>query len=685
MYLQHFGLEHSPFTRHPNPDVFFAQAGRKNILKDLRHDLQKGNATMVLTAPKDSGKTFFCRLIRHRLDGSSRKVVCLENPVGSFDDLLRKICLELGMSSPVDTEQGMPTVLHALLRSQKEKGRRVLLLIDESEKMFLATLERLFHLLHKLNEEYGVQAILAGQPALNSSIDQLSGYCEDVRIASAYELEAFSAKEAGAYLAYRLEATGDGRGSGGPIFSEGAVQKICRLGQGLPGVLDGIAEVALENAAAAGANSVLPVHVALPDDSVASSLAINDEEPGGRRKWLLFLLFLCLLAFFFFGRISFFLNQKGTPQEAVQESVSVEPENAEILLALPDEDDGSGNFSEESSDPPNDAEKPAFFSLPVPQRPDFKKNEKIVRAPGMPGIPGTSEVSTPFTATEKGGIERNKVVEQVEQQYEKAGKDIVLGGIAEPVEGNYVKIISQLSVQATSSGEVGTETLATAKKLPVIKPTLIIELTPGMKKTRPPSAEEPVPEFEKERKETGTEPPKQKILVPVASARVVTPSAVSALPAVSVPPASQTPLLPSLAPPVRRTVAVKMPKIGITPVVPLARSDKADQLFTRYLGAGNRWTKKVYGNKFTVQLLVLSSDDAATNIKDMIVRDEYQEHRRKLYILGRDTIPPTFFVCYGVYSSMDQARNARNTMPLFLRKHHPYALSISDVLAKARD
>ncbi|MCI5120692.1 MAG: hypothetical protein D3908_05785 [Candidatus Electrothrix sp. AUS4] len=118
---------------------------------------------------------------------------------------------------------------------------------------------------------------------------------------------------------------------------------------------------------------------------------------------------------------------------------------------------------------------------------------------------------------------------------------------------------------------------------------------------------------------------------------------------------------------------------------PALGSAPADRLFARYLGAGNRWNKKDYGNKFTVQLLVLSTDDAEENVKKMIVRDEYQEHKTKLYILRRNTLPPTLFVCYGVYSSMDAARTARNAMPLFLRKHHPYALSIGDVLAKARD
>ncbi|WLE96422.1 MAG: AAA family ATPase [Candidatus Electrothrix communis] len=708
MYLQHFGLEHSPFSRQPNPDVFFAQAGRKNILKDLRQDLLQGNAAMLLTGPKASGKTVFCRLIRHRLDGSSRKVVYLENPVGSFDGLLKQVCLKLGMTVSMGTEQDMVLNLHALLRSQKEKGRKVLLLIDESEKMFLATLERLFRLLNELNEQYGAQAMLVGQPALNSSFEQLSGYCEGVRIASSYKLEAFSLEETGAYLVYRLKTAGDRRGTSDPVFSEEAVQEVFRLGQGIPGIMDGIAEAALENAATVGASSVLPVHVAPLNDPVAVSVAMDEEEPGGRRKWLLLLLLLAVIALFFLERPSFFLNRKEVSQEAVQESISIDPENTEIQLALPEEDQGAPLpfapeetitevISSPSSTEQNEEVKPSLLSLPIPQRLKFKKKEDVIVASVTQEEKSDTEsisslddkelpleVSTSIATAEEDkpqAPQEMKTPEVVEygEQFEKTDKEVVAEVVAEAVEEGSGETMSVLS-----PGEVGTETLATAKKLPVIKPTWIIELTPGMKKKRPLAAEEhaaekPALESEQERKEATIAPPKPKTLVSVASARGVAASAVSG------PQRTQAQIQTFVAPPVQGTEAIQVPKIEIRPVAPLSRSAKADQLFARYLGAGNRWTKEAYGDKFTVQLVVLSSDDAADDIKNMIFREEYQEHKGKFYILRRDTLPPTLFVCYGVYSSMDEARNARNTMPLFLRKHHPYALSISDVLAKARD
>ncbi|MCI5148084.1 MAG: hypothetical protein D3916_01520 [Candidatus Electrothrix sp. MAN1_4] len=63
MYLQHFDLEYPPFTSQPTPDIFFTQAGQKNILKALQHDLQQGETVLLLTGSKGTGKTIFCRLI----------------------------------------------------------------------------------------------------------------------------------------------------------------------------------------------------------------------------------------------------------------------------------------------------------------------------------------------------------------------------------------------------------------------------------------------------------------------------------------------------------------------------------------------------------------------------------------------------------------------------------------------
>ena len=112
---------------------------------------------------------------------------------------------------------------------------------------------------------------------------------------------------------------------------------------------------------------------------------------------------------------------------------------------------------------------------------------------------------------------------------------------------------------------------------------------------------------------------------------------------------------------------------------------KGEQLYQERLRASAKWLAGAYHNNYTVQLMMLASEQAAHNIKIRLVQDNFFAIKDNLYILSKKTSPPTLFVFYGTYDSMEQARQARNNMPLFLRKHHPYALSISDAMKKTED
>jgi len=114
-------------------------------------------------------------------------------------------------------------------------------------------------------------------------------------------------------------------------------------------------------------------------------------------------------------------------------------------------------------------------------------------------------------------------------------------------------------------------------------------------------------------------------------------------------------------------------------------SEKGDQLFQERLRASAEWLAGAYRGQYTIQLMMLSSSHAQENVSKLLVRKDYFAVIDKFHILRKKTNPPTLFVFYGTYPSMDAARQVRNNMPLFLRKHHPYALSIADALTKTED
>lgn len=110
-----------------------------------------------------------------------------------------------------------------------------------------------------------------------------------------------------------------------------------------------------------------------------------------------------------------------------------------------------------------------------------------------------------------------------------------------------------------------------------------------------------------------------------------------------------------------------------------------EKLYRERLGASSSWLAGAIRGGYTIQLMVLVSDQAQASITSTLVQDDYYQLRDQLYILRKKTNPPTLFVFYGIFDSMDAARESRNNMPVALRKHHPYPLSMSDALKKTEN
>ncbi|NNK93497.1 MAG: hypothetical protein HKP41_04010, partial [Desulfobacterales bacterium] len=106
-----------------------------------------------------------------------------------------------------------------------------------------------------------------------------------------------------------------------------------------------------------------------------------------------------------------------------------------------------------------------------------------------------------------------------------------------------------------------------------------------------------------------------------------------------------------------------------------------EQIYKKRLAAGARWLVGG-GGKYTVQLMVLTSDEAEENLKNMLKEKNYLVASDQFFILRRVGTIPTVMVFYGEYPTLAAARNARNNLPVFLRKHHPYAISVKGAVAK---
>lgn len=501
MYLEHFQLHTSPFREEIDPRVFFPEAGRDEICRGLQRDLEEGRLFVKLIGSEGAGKTLLCKVLFETLP-DALEVVYIDNPRGSFDDVLRVVCLDLGLQA-VDEQVNLVAELKKLLRLKKEQGRRVVLVLDGAENIFLATLERLLRLLCELQEPVNFTLLLVGRPALDVNLEQLTVYCTGVDIHAGYRLEPMSSEETGRYLIFRLLAAGLDKDKQRELFAGEAVDKIYARAGGNPRLTNILAEEALQRSCSEKSFMVLLDHV----DSKADQAGINRKKSD----------------------LSGFLQQK---KRLLWLCAGAAVLLVVLFLLLPGKKQGEKVTTPEA----------------------VSSSTEEIPAIGSPG-PEQKRAQTPKP---------------------------------EPVEAS-----TPAADLGASAGNTDTATASDGNRS-------VAEITAEGHKKKPP-------------KRDGAE------------------------------------------------------------------------LFQERLRASAGWLAGSYRGQYTIQLMMLSSDQAVANVQKLFVQDEYSSIMDKLYILRKKTNPPTLFVFYGTFASMEDARQARNRMPIFLRKHHPYALSIADALTKTED
>ncbi len=467
MYLEHFHLTQAPFAEEPDPEVFFPGARREEICQSLILDILAGKQLLKLVGREGSGKTLICRLIAERLHAEYH-VVSLTNPIGSFDDLLRIVCIELGMDPRGAHEQvNFFVVLQQLLAQQRAEGVTTVLVVDEAEKLFLATLERLVRHVGEREDELDLTIVLAGRKGLDANLEQMAVFSNNVDIHSGYFLEDLNESETRQYLRYRLNAADMGREQFAEVFTEGAVAKIFAAAQGDLRMINILAEEALKAFCAEKSFMVLLDHV--------------------------------------------------------------DPDAAES--------------------PPLDNRMMEMYEL-------LCDNKLLVGA-----LAGAVALALALGLL-LGGVGRQSpsvTVQKIPDSTSAAATGVIVG---------------QSSPQSVDQEAGGAQ------------PTVAREIRDG------------------------------------------------------------------------------------------------DKLYRDRLGASASWLAGIYKGGFTIQLMMLGSNQAPASIADILTQDEYYPVRDQFFILRKKTTPPTLFVFYGMYDSLDAAREARNSMPVFLRKHHPYPLSIAEAVKK---
>jgi MSHA biogenesis protein MshM len=259
MYYSHFGLSQAPFKITPNTEFFFSGGNRGPILEALIYAITHGEGIIKVTGEVGSGKTMLCHMLPKRLPPHV-ETVYIANPSVSPEEILHTIAFELQL--PVDRGAARLEVMQALhdfLLKRYAEGKRVVVFVEESQSMPLATLEeiRLLSNLEAKNDKL-LQIVLFGQPELDENLRQTQTRPLRERITHSFRLEPLAPGEIREYLMFRMRAAGY---RGPDLFSGSVVGGIARASLGLTRRVNLIADKALLAAFSENTHTIRPKHI----------------------------------------------------------------------------------------------------------------------------------------------------------------------------------------------------------------------------------------------------------------------------------------------------------------------------------------------------------------------------------------------------------------------------------------
>lgn len=243
MYEKHFGLAKKPFVTTPSPRFIFLGSSHREALASLICGVREGWGFISLGGEVGTGKTTLLRALLEELD-ASLKTVLITHTTLTKTELLRTILDDLDIPAKGLRRVEMIRALHQFLLDEVMAGRKPpVLIIDEAQNLQPEVLEEI-RLLSNLEtgESKLIQVILAGQPELQTKLDQPNLRQLRQRIAARAHLEPLDYDETVAYVRHRLNIAG---GADPDLFTPKALFRVWKASGGIPRVINIVCEQGL--------------------------------------------------------------------------------------------------------------------------------------------------------------------------------------------------------------------------------------------------------------------------------------------------------------------------------------------------------------------------------------------------------------------------------------------------------
>lgn len=246
MYQKYFGLTAKPFSETPDPQFLFLSSMHREGLAHLEYNILDGKGFSVLVGEVGTGKTTLCRALIDRLDAEKVTVVHIIHTNLDFNDFLREVVEELGISSQGKQKWDLLKALNHYLIEAYSQNRKVVLVVDEAQNLKPSVLEGIRMLSNLENpREKLIQIVFVGQPELMKHIQRPDMLQLKQRIAGSYLLGPLTRKETHGYIGSRLNRV---QPKPSLRFSPEALDLVYQLSRGIPRLINFLCDFSLIHA-----------------------------------------------------------------------------------------------------------------------------------------------------------------------------------------------------------------------------------------------------------------------------------------------------------------------------------------------------------------------------------------------------------------------------------------------------
>jgi len=233
----HWGFSRMPFTKDLAPSMLHTHRSHAEAVARISWCVEE-RAIGLVTGEVGAGKSVAVRSALAGLDASRNTVIYLGNPSVGARGLYTTIVSTLGGTPRFHRASLIPQAAEALATEEDERGRKVVLVLDEAHLLDTEQLEGLRLLTNvDIDSRSPFACVLVGQPMLRRRIRLGAFAALDQRIALRYSMTGMDAAETSSYVAHHLKIAG----RSDTLFSDDALALVHQVSRGLPRAVNNLA------------------------------------------------------------------------------------------------------------------------------------------------------------------------------------------------------------------------------------------------------------------------------------------------------------------------------------------------------------------------------------------------------------------------------------------------------------